>query len=64
MSRRKTDPVDAAFDAWLHLDTDEQKRFYDRVYGYQRASMIEVGPADPKPRKPRKQKAPQESTVA
>jgi hypothetical protein len=62
MSRRKTDPVDAAFDLWASLDTDQQQRFHDRVYGYQTANLPQTA-ADPKPRKPRKQK-PQEVPAA
>lgn len=62
MSRRKTDPVDAAFDLWATLDTDQQQRFNDRVYGYQTASLP-IPSSEPKPRRPRKQK-PQEVPAA
>jgi hypothetical protein len=61
MARRKTDPVDAAFDLWASLDTDQQQRFHDRVYGYQTANMPTPA-AEPK-RRPRKQK-PQEAPAA
>lgn len=54
MSRRRQDPVDAAFDLWATLDTDQQQRFNDRVYGYQTANLPTT--EHPKTRKPRKTK--------
>lgn len=45
MSRKKADPVDATFDLWRNLDTDQQKRFEDQKRGYQQAMGVVAAPA-------------------
>ena len=57
MSRPKIDPVERAFDAFVALSPEENKRYYAMLDGYARAHQSKP---DPKPARVRKVKAPAE----